>query len=61
MSDAEKFKERVHHQLNTFEIKDAKEVRVSSASMKRAMVRRSIEEIQEKLQLQRELEGYNLE
>jgi hypothetical protein len=61
MSDAEKFRERVHHQLNTFEIKDSKEVRVSSASVKRAMVRRSIEEIQEKLQLQRELEGYNLE
>lgn len=61
MSDADKFKERVHHQLNTFERKNAKEVRVSSASMKRAMVRRSIEEIQENLQLKRELEGYSLE
>lgn len=56
MSDADKFKERVHHQLNTFVRREPKGARVSQESIARARTRRSIEDLQEQLRLKRELE-----
>lgn len=56
MNDADKFKERVRFQLNSFETQEAKEVRVSAASVKRGNVRRSIEDIKEAARLKKELE-----